>query len=136
MTKVQNFTFIMVWDQGTCSLTKHTWRQTYSACCLVCFAAFSLYDSVLPFQHTTPVLSFPSSSPSSFSHSWFFLSSSSSGKESRLWSEVFSILVQVHRDFSVQILVQPIFQVLFILEVILLFEVVLIFEFLVLGYKM
>ena len=26
--------------QGTCSLTKHTWHWTYSACCLVRFVAF------------------------------------------------------------------------------------------------
>merc|ERR1711942_38528 len=43
---VQNFTYIFEWGQGTCSLTKHTWRWTHSAlryffpaCCLVCFAA-------------------------------------------------------------------------------------------------
>ena len=33
--------FILEWGQRTCSLTKHTQRWTYSACCLVCFAAFS-----------------------------------------------------------------------------------------------
>ena len=37
---VQNFTFILEWGQRTCSLTKHTWRWTYSECCLVRFAAF------------------------------------------------------------------------------------------------
>ena len=43
---VQNFTFILEWGQGTCSLTKHTRRWTYStffpACCLVRFAVFFL----------------------------------------------------------------------------------------------
>ena len=29
--------------EGTCSLTKHTWRWTYSACCLVRFASFFTY---------------------------------------------------------------------------------------------
>ena len=28
---VQNFTYIMGWGQGTCTLTKHTRRWTYSA---------------------------------------------------------------------------------------------------------
>ena len=28
---VQNFTFILAWGQGTCSLTKHTRRWTYPA---------------------------------------------------------------------------------------------------------
>merc|ERR1711942_551006 len=28
---VQNFTFILEWGQGSCTLTKHTWRWTYSA---------------------------------------------------------------------------------------------------------
>ena len=42
---VQNFTLILEWGQGTCSLTKHTRRCTYSwycfpACCLLRFAAF------------------------------------------------------------------------------------------------
>merc|ERR1719320_1814959 len=42
---VQNFTFILEWGQGTCSLTKHTRRWAYSqyffpACCLLRFAAF------------------------------------------------------------------------------------------------
>ena len=37
---VQNFTFILEWGQGTCSLTKHTRRLAYSwylfpACCLL-----------------------------------------------------------------------------------------------------
>ena len=27
---VQNFTFILEWGQGTCSLTKQTWRWAYS----------------------------------------------------------------------------------------------------------
>ena len=47
---VQNFTFILEWGQETCSLTKHTWRWTYSALqyffpayCLVRFAAFFIY---------------------------------------------------------------------------------------------
>ena len=45
---VQNFTFILEWGQGTCSLTKHTRRWAYSryffpACCLLRFAAFLLY---------------------------------------------------------------------------------------------
>merc|ERR1712102_247576 len=44
---VQNFTFILEWGQGTCSLTKHTLRWAYSqyfspACCLLRFAAFFL----------------------------------------------------------------------------------------------
>ena len=42
---VQDFTFILEWGQGTCSLMKHTRRWAYSqylfpACCLLCFAAF------------------------------------------------------------------------------------------------
>ena len=42
---VQNFTFILEWGQGICSLTKHTRRRAYSrifstACCLLRFAAF------------------------------------------------------------------------------------------------
>ena len=37
---VQNLTFILKWGQGTCSLTKHPLRWTYSACCLVRFAPF------------------------------------------------------------------------------------------------
>ena len=42
---VQNFTFILEWGQGTCSLMKHTWRWAYSryffpACYLLRFAAF------------------------------------------------------------------------------------------------
>ena len=37
---VLNFTFILEWGQGTCSLTKHTRRWTYSECCLVHLAAF------------------------------------------------------------------------------------------------
>merc|ERR1712243_329119 len=42
---VQNLTFILEWGQGTCSLTKHTWRWAYSqyffpACCLLRFVAF------------------------------------------------------------------------------------------------
>ena len=42
---VQNFTFILEWGQGTCSLTKHTPRWAYSryfspACCLLRFASF------------------------------------------------------------------------------------------------
>ena len=28
---VQNFTYILEWGQGTFTLTKHTWRWTYSA---------------------------------------------------------------------------------------------------------
>ena len=49
---VQNFTFIMEWGQGTCSLTKHTWRWAYSryifpACCLLRFAAFFGYTTVM-----------------------------------------------------------------------------------------
>ena len=28
---VQNFTYIMEWGQRTCTLTKRTWRWTYSA---------------------------------------------------------------------------------------------------------
>ena len=45
---VQNFTFILEWGQGTCSLTKHTRRWAYSryffpACCLLRFAAFLSY---------------------------------------------------------------------------------------------
>ena len=40
-----DFTFILEWGQGTCSLTKHTWRGAYSwyffpACCPLRFAAF------------------------------------------------------------------------------------------------
>merc|ERR1711954_609155 len=46
---VQNFTFILEWGQGTCSLTKHTRRCTYStfflACCLVRFAVFFLQST-------------------------------------------------------------------------------------------
>ena len=43
--QVQNFTFILEWGQGTCSLTKHTQHWAYSryffpACCLLRFAAF------------------------------------------------------------------------------------------------
>ena len=46
---VQNFTFILEWGQGTCSLMKHTWRWTYSrylfhACCLLRFAAFFILN--------------------------------------------------------------------------------------------
>ena len=42
---VQNFTFILEWGQGTCSLTKQTRRWAYSwyffpACCLLRFVAF------------------------------------------------------------------------------------------------
>ena len=42
---VQNFTFILEWGQGTCSLTKHTGRWAYSryflpAYCLLRFALF------------------------------------------------------------------------------------------------
>ena len=42
---LQNFTFILEWGHGTCSLTKHTWCWAYShyffpACCLLRFAAF------------------------------------------------------------------------------------------------
>ena len=37
---VQIFTFILEVGQGTCSLTKHTRRWTYSECCLVRLAAF------------------------------------------------------------------------------------------------
>ena len=42
---VQNFTFILEWGQGTCSLTKHTrcwayFRYFFPACCLLRFAAF------------------------------------------------------------------------------------------------
>ena len=49
---VQNFTFILDWGQGTCSLTKHTWRWAYSryfspACCLLRFAAFFFMISLL-----------------------------------------------------------------------------------------
>ena len=41
----QNFTFILEWGQGACSLTKPTQRWAYSrylfpACCLLRFAAF------------------------------------------------------------------------------------------------
>merc|ERR1711942_4095 len=44
---VQNFTFILEWGQGTCSLMTHTRRWAYSrdffpACCLLHFAAFFL----------------------------------------------------------------------------------------------
>ena len=28
---VQSYTYILEWGQGTCKLTKHTWRWTYSA---------------------------------------------------------------------------------------------------------
>ena len=27
---VESFTYIFEWGQGTCTLTKHTWRWTYS----------------------------------------------------------------------------------------------------------
>merc|ERR1711954_39396 len=42
---VQNFTFILEWGQGTCSLTKHTRHWAYfqyffPACCLLRFVAF------------------------------------------------------------------------------------------------
>ena len=47
---VQNFTFILEWCQGTCSLTKHTGRWAYSpyffpACCLLSttFLSFPKY---------------------------------------------------------------------------------------------
>ena len=45
---VQNFTFILEWGQGTCSLMKHTrcWaysRYLFPACCLLRFAAFLFY---------------------------------------------------------------------------------------------
>ena len=50
---VQNFTFILEWGQGTCSLTKPTWRLTYSAlryafraCCQVHFVAFIILKTV------------------------------------------------------------------------------------------
>ena len=46
---VQNFTFILEWGQGTCSLMKHTRRWAYSwylfpACCLLRYAAFFSND--------------------------------------------------------------------------------------------
>ena len=50
---VQNFTFILEWRQGTCSLTKHTWRWTYSAlryffpaCCQVHFTELFILKTV------------------------------------------------------------------------------------------
>ena len=50
---VQNFTFILEWGQGTCSLTKHTRCWTYSAlwyffpaCCQVHFVAFFILKTV------------------------------------------------------------------------------------------
>ena len=51
---VQNFTFILEWGQGTCSLTKHTrgWaysRYLFPACCLLRFAAFFSH-CLIPFN--------------------------------------------------------------------------------------
>ena len=31
---VQSFTYILEWGRGTCILTKHTRRWTYSLCCI------------------------------------------------------------------------------------------------------
>merc|ERR1711954_509344 len=55
---VQNFTFILEWGQGTCSLKKHTRRWAYSrylfpACCLLRFAAFC-YRIWLSFMKPLP----------------------------------------------------------------------------------
>ena len=48
---VQNFTFLLEWGQGTCSLLKHTrrWaghRYFFPACCLLRFAAFFSHEQV------------------------------------------------------------------------------------------
>ena len=55
---VQNFTFILEWGQGTCSLIKHTQCWAYSqyffpACCLVHFAAFFLYFLLVSWSVTS-----------------------------------------------------------------------------------
>merc|ERR1711954_152309 len=47
---VQNFTFILEWGHGTCSMMKHTRRWAYSryffsAFCLLRFAAFFFIES-------------------------------------------------------------------------------------------
>ena len=50
---VQNFTYILEWGQGTCSLMKHIrrcWaysRYFFPACCLLRFAAFLEYKKIL-----------------------------------------------------------------------------------------
>ena len=44
---VQNFTFILEWGQGTCSLTKQTRRWAYSLYCFL-HAAYSALRQFLP----------------------------------------------------------------------------------------
>merc|ERR1711875_126900 len=41
---VQNFTFILEWGHGTCSLTKHTWRLANSG-------IFSLHAAYSALRH-------------------------------------------------------------------------------------
>ena len=49
---MQNFTFILEWDQWTCSLTKHTWRWAYSRY----FSLHAAYSALRHFLATSPFL--------------------------------------------------------------------------------